>query len=92
MGREQPALEVAAPDFLVLSYLIGDDSTMAKPYAARQAGLGWHHSTTAERRVWAHSLSLVHASSHRLPGEPPPSPAVAAISPGDQPENEPLSP
>ena len=60
------------PHPVVTGYLIGDDSTIAKPYAAKQAGLGWHHSTTAERRVWAHSLvqAVYHVLDRVCPLEP----------------------
>jgi hypothetical protein len=60
------------PQPVVTGYLIGDDSTIAKPYAAKQAGLGWHHSTTAERRVWAHSLvqAVYHVLDRVCPLEP----------------------
>jgi hypothetical protein len=41
---------------LVTGYLIGDDSTMHKPKGKKMAGLGKHHSTTAEQRIVGHSL------------------------------------
>jgi hypothetical protein len=47
-GRPKPPV--------VTGYLIGDDSTQAKPKAQAMAGLGRHHSTTAGQRVVGHSL------------------------------------
>jgi len=41
---------------VVTGYLIGDDSTLAKPKGKRMEGVGLHHSTTASRRVRGHSL------------------------------------
>lgn len=41
---------------LVTGYLIIDDSTHAKPYAAKMGGLGRHHSTTHGKRMSGHSL------------------------------------
>jgi SRSO17 transposase len=40
----------------VTGYLIGDDSTVAKPKGKKMAGLGRHYSTTAGTRVQGHSL------------------------------------
>lgn len=37
-------------------YLIGDDSTLAKPKGAKMAGLGRHYSTTVGTQVRGHSL------------------------------------
>jgi DDE superfamily endonuclease len=44
------------PEPLVTGYLIGDDSTMAKPTGAKMQGLGRHYSTTAGTHVRGHSL------------------------------------
>jgi len=41
---------------VVTGYLIGDDSTLAKPKGKRMEGVGLHHSTTAGTRVRGHSL------------------------------------
>ncbi len=41
---------------VVTGYLIGDDSTLAKPKGTRMEGVGLHHSTTAGTRVRGHSL------------------------------------
>jgi hypothetical protein len=52
----QPRRRGRQPTPVVTGYLIGDDSTCAKPHAAKQAGLGRHHSTSEQRRVQGHSL------------------------------------
>jgi len=41
---------------LVTGYLIGDDSTLAKPKGKRMEGGGHHYSSTADARVRGHSL------------------------------------
>jgi hypothetical protein len=61
---QRPRQPGRPPTPVVTGYLSGDDSTIAKPYAATQAGLGQHHSTTAGRRVQGHSL--VQAVYHVL--------------------------
>jgi len=40
----------------VTGYLIGDDSTLAKPKGKRMEGVGHHYSSTAAARVRGHSL------------------------------------
>jgi hypothetical protein len=35
---------------------MGDDSTTHKPKGKKMQGLGWHHSTTQDKRVRGHSL------------------------------------
>jgi len=44
------------PEPVVTGYLIGDDSTVAKPKGQKMAGLGRHYSTTAGTQVRGHSL------------------------------------
>jgi hypothetical protein len=44
------------PQPVVTGYLIGDDSTLAKPKGRKMAGLGRHYSTTAGRQIVSHSL------------------------------------
>lgn len=44
------------PEPVVTGYLIGDDSTVAKPTGAKMQGLGRHYSTTAGTQVRGHSL------------------------------------
>ena len=44
------------PEPIVTGYLIGDDSTIAKPKGVKMAGLGRHYSTTAGTHVRGHSL------------------------------------
>jgi len=41
---------------LVIGYLIGDDSTLAKPKGTTMEGVGHHYSSTADARVRGHSL------------------------------------
>ena len=41
---------------LVTGYLIGDDSTLAKPKGKKMEGVGHHYSSTATTRVRGHSL------------------------------------
>jgi len=41
---------------LVTGYLIGDDSTLAKPKGKKMEGVGHHYSSTADARVRGHSL------------------------------------
>jgi len=41
---------------VVTGYLIGDDSTIQKRKGKKMEGLGVHHSTAEEKRVWGHSL------------------------------------
>ena len=41
---------------LVIGYLIGDDSTLAKPKGPKMEGVGHHYSSTAAARVRGHSL------------------------------------
>lgn len=41
---------------LVTGYLIGDDSTLAKPKGTKMEGVGHHYSSTADARVRGHSL------------------------------------
>ncbi len=41
---------------LVTGYLIGDDSTLAKPKGKMMEGVGHHYSSTADARVRGHSL------------------------------------
>jgi hypothetical protein len=41
---------------VVTGYLIGDDSTQHKPGGKKMAGMGYHHSTTHQKRVPGHSL------------------------------------
>ncbi len=41
---------------LVTGYLIGDDSTLAKPKGKKMEGVGHHDSSTANARVRGHSL------------------------------------
>jgi hypothetical protein len=44
------------PQPIVTGYLIGDDSTVAKPKGQKMQGLGRHYSTTAGAPVRGHSL------------------------------------
>lgn len=44
------------PQPVVTGYLIGDDSTLAKPKGRKMGGLGRHYSTTAGRQIVGHSL------------------------------------
>jgi hypothetical protein len=44
------------PPPVVTGYLIGDDSTLAKPKGRKMAGIGRHYSTTAGRQIVGHSL------------------------------------
>jgi len=41
---------------LVIGYLSGDDSTLAKPKGTKMEGVGHHYSSTAAARVRGHSL------------------------------------
>jgi len=41
---------------LVIGYLIGDDSTLAKPKGKKMEGVGHHYSSTADARVCGHAL------------------------------------
>ena len=41
---------------VVTGYLIGDDSTLAKPKGRKMGGLGRHYSATAGRQIIGHSL------------------------------------
>lgn len=41
---------------VVTGYLIGDDSTQHKPGGKNMKGMGYHHSTTHQKRVPGHSL------------------------------------
>ena len=54
--QARPRRRGRPPAPLVTGYLIGDDSTMAKPKGAKMAGLGRHYSTTAGTQVRGHSL------------------------------------
>src|SRR5947209_20337508 len=44
------------PQPVVTGYLIGDDSTVAKPKGKKMQGLGRHYSTTAGTHVRGHSV------------------------------------
>jgi hypothetical protein len=44
------------PPPVVTGYLMGDDSTLAKPKGKKMAGVGHHYSTTAGRQIVGHSL------------------------------------
>src|SRR5205085_12634551 len=44
------------PQPVVTGYLIGDDSTVAKPKGTKMQGIGRHYSTTAGTHVRGHSL------------------------------------
>src|SRR5437867_11334751 len=51
---QQPKRRGRPKQPLVTGYVIGDDSTMAKPKGRKMAGLGKHHSTTEEKRIVGH--------------------------------------
>ena len=53
---QQPKRRGRPKQPLVTGYVIGDDSTMAKPKGRKMAGLGKHHSTTEDKRITGHSL------------------------------------
>jgi len=53
---QQPKRRGRPKQPLVTGYVIGDDSTMAKPKGRKMQGLGQHHSTTQEKRIVGHSL------------------------------------
>ncbi len=53
---QQPKRRGRPKQPLVTGYVIGDDSTMAKPKGRKMEGLGKHHSTTEEKRIVGHSL------------------------------------
>jgi len=57
---------------VVTGYLIGDDSTLAKPKGKQMGGLGRHYSTTAGRQIVGHSLvqSLYVLLGRRCPLAP----------------------
>jgi len=55
--RQARAPQVGRPkEPLVTGYLIGDDSTLAKPKGKKMEGVGYHYSSTADARVRGHSL------------------------------------
>jgi DDE superfamily endonuclease len=54
--QTRPRRRGRPPEPVVTGYLIGDDSTVAKPKGAKMAGLGRHYSTTAGTQVQGHSL------------------------------------
>src|SRR5579864_6221361 len=56
LRQARPRRRGRPPDPLVTGYLIGDDSTVAKPKGTKMAGLGRHYSTTAGTHVRGHSL------------------------------------
>jgi hypothetical protein len=57
---------------VITGYLIGDDSTLAKPKGKQMAGIGRHYSTTAGRQIVGHSLvqSLYVLLGRRCPLAP----------------------
>jgi hypothetical protein len=55
--RRQQAKRRGRPKATVVTgYLMGDDSTQHKPGGKKMEGMGYHHSTTHEKRVPGHSL------------------------------------
>jgi DDE superfamily endonuclease len=54
--EERPRRRGRPPEPVVTGYLIGDDSTVAKPKGQKMAGLGRHYSTTVGTQVRGHSL------------------------------------
>jgi hypothetical protein len=54
--RLQPKRRGRPKQPLVTGYMIGDDSTIAKPKGRKMEGLGRHHSTTENKRITGHSL------------------------------------
>jgi DDE superfamily endonuclease len=56
--RARPPRRGRAPVPVVTGYLIGDDSTMAKPKGKKMGGLGRQYSSTAGTPVRGHSLVL----------------------------------
>src|SRR5206468_9746212 len=55
---QQPKRRGRPKQPLVTGYVIGDDSTMAKPKGRKMEGLGRHHSTTEDKRIVGHSLLM----------------------------------
>src|SRR5260370_25044468 len=53
---QQPKRRGRPKQPLVTGYVIGDDSTMAKPKGRKMEGLGNNHSRTEEKRIVGHSL------------------------------------
>lgn len=68
LGRGRPPATVTR----VTGYLIGDDSTIAKPKGRKMAGVGTHFSTTAGHPVRGHSMmtSLYVLLGRRCPQAP----------------------
>lgn len=68
MGRGRPRATVTR----VTGYLIGDDSTIAKPKGKKMSGIGTHFSTTAGHPVRGHSMltSLYVLMDRRCPQAP----------------------
>jgi DDE superfamily endonuclease len=54
--QTRPRRRGRPPEPVVTGYLIGDDSTVAKPKGQKMAGLGRHYSTTVGAQVRGHSL------------------------------------
>jgi hypothetical protein len=54
--QTRPRRRGRAPEPVVTGYLIGDDSTLAKPKGKKMQGVGRHYSTTAGTHVRGHSL------------------------------------
>ncbi len=54
--QARPRRRGRPPEPVVTGYLIGDDSTMAKPKGKKMQGIGRHYSTTAGTHVRGHSL------------------------------------
>src|SRR5437763_4064887 len=54
--QARPPRRGRPPEPLVTGYLIGDDSTVAKPKGKKMQGLGRHYSTTAGTHVRGHSV------------------------------------
>src|SRR5437588_6245098 len=54
--QARPCRRGRPPEPVVTGYLIGDDSTMAKPKGAKMQGVGQHYSTTAGTPIQGHSL------------------------------------
>lgn len=72
LREEQPKRRGPHKVPLVTGYLIGDDSTLAKPKGEKMEGLGKHHSTTYDKRITGHSLvqSLYTVLGRSCPLEP----------------------
>ena len=65
-GRRWPLRPGRPRATVVTGYLIGDDSTLAKPRGKQMEGVGLHHSTTAGARV--PGAGRVRAGLYRVEG------------------------